>query len=365
MRILLCGGGTEGHITPSLGLAEELTKSGDTFLFVTRKYGEENKKILQSKYPYMPIDIQSTASFRWYEKHLFFKGLYNAIQECKQIFKTFRPDAVFSTGGYVSLAPVLTAHKVGVPIYLHESNAIAGSATNLLLKYANTLFLGMPGCESNFKTAKRKIYTGTPLRETFFHTTKLQSRRKLGLSNEFMIVSFGGSLGAQKLNETCFEIMKEYSVKENIIHIHITGKRYYEDISNNKALISIFNRNYRAVSFVDNMEDYLCASDVVICRSGAATISEVLATGSYPLLVPSPNVKNNHQYQNAKAISNLCGIPLFEENEHLVSDLLSQIKYVRGHPVERRKKCQSIKSLSTPNSALQILEHIRSEQANM
>ncbi len=365
MRILMCGGGTEGHIAPSLALAEKMEKTGDDFLFVGRKHGEENKKILKAKYPYLPIDIHNLSTYAWYEKYKFLISLKNAIEESKNIIESFKPDAVFATGGYVSIAPVIVAHKKRIPIFLHESNAIAGSATKILLKYADTLFLGMPNCEGNFKKAKKIKYVGTPVREAFYKQNKAGARKRIGLKNEFMIFSFGGSLGASKLNQACLDVMKEYCEKNGIVHIHVTGKKYFEEAKEKYHNFVISDGYCKAVPFIDNIVDYLLSADVVISRSGAATISELLATGSYPVLVPSPNVKNNHQFFNAKAITSLAKTPLIEESDHLCEDLIYEIEYARNHPLVCTQKRQVLKSISTPDCVSNILEHLRKTTGNM
>lgn len=358
MRVLLCGGGTEGHIAPSLALAEKMEANGDAFLFVGRKGGEENKKVLARSYPYLPIDIRSPASYRYYEKPLFLRSLYHSIKESQSIIDSFKPDAIFATGGYVSFPPLFVGNKRNIPIFLHESNAIAGTTCKLLSKYAKILFLGMPGTEGNFRYKKETMYVGTPTREAFFQKNKARAKRKLGFGDEFVILSFGGSLGASKLNEVCLQIMEKYKRIDGVAHIHATGKRYFYDIKN-RGEISVFGGKCRAVPFIDCMEDYLLSADVVICRAGAASISEILATGTYPIFIPSPNVKNNHQYHNAIAISKLAQTPVVCEDENLYENLIERIEYVRTHPLEQMKTTCTLRKLSTPECANTILKEIR------
>ena len=359
MRILLCGGGTEGHIAPSLGLAQEMVKVKDEFLFVGRSGGEENKKIQQMNFPLCTISIGSPSSYAWWKKCAFAFDLYRAIKECGKIIESFRPDAVFSTGGYVSFAPVMAAAKRKIPVFLHESNAIFGNATKMLLKHSRMLFLGMPQCEGYIPSNIVTKYVGTPVRQEFYELTKQSARKKLGLKNEFMILSFGGSLGAQKLNDACMQIMKNYSSKEGMVHIHSTGKRYYASIAETYTEFVNTGGKCRAVSFIDNMHEYLTAADLVICRSGAATISELCAIGAYPIFVPSPNVKNNHQYHNATAVAKVASIPVLTEDSTLVDSIISEIKFARLHPRDCDEKRNSLRGLSVPSCSEAILNYIR------
>ena len=219
--------------------------------------------------------------------------------------------------------------------------------------------------EKGFRRAKEIRYVGTPVREAFFHTSKARARQRLGVGRDFMILSFGGSLGAQRLNEACLNLMMKYSAKSNIIHIHATGKRYFEKMDEIYHFSLLSDTKCKAVSFIDGMEDYLAAADIVICRSGAATISEILASGTYPIFVPSPNVKNNHQFHNAKAIATLTGAKILEEGDDLYERLEKEVRYMREHPMEMRKICQKLRSLSTPSCAKGILQAVRSYVTDM
>ena len=365
MRLLLCGGGTEGHIAPSLALAEVMKQQGDSFLFVGRKHGEENKKILKYQYPYLPIDIKSYAAYSWYEKGKWIRNFSIALRESKSIIESYKPDAVFATGGYVSLPPILIAKNKKIPFFLHESNAICGRMTKAMMRHAETLFLGMPNSEQNFKNTKKFQFTGTPVRKSFFEKSKDEARRKLGIGNEFMIFSFGGSQGAERLNDVCLKLMLEYSLPEGISHVHITGRRYFDTNDKTHHFSSFSDSKCRAVSFVDNIEDYMIAADVVICRSGASTISEVLASGAYPIFIPSPNVINNHQFYNAKAISDLTKTPLLAEDGSLYDELKATVIYARNNPLERKQKSVILKGMSTPECAEGILKQIKTTIQNM
>lgn len=361
MKILLCGGGTEGHIAPSMALAEKMKQRGDAFLFCARANGDENQKILARKYPFAPIDIQSFSSYRWSDKWQFIKKLKVALKESEKIIEDFRPDALFATGGYVSFAPLYIAKKKQIPIYIHEANAIAGTVTKHFRNVAKSIFLGLPNSEMNFTNFKNIKYVGIPVREDFYKITRSVARRHLGIKDEFVIISFGGSLGAQKLNEVCLEIMRVYSSKTDAIHIHATGKSYYEKMCGICHDFLVSKGKCRAVSYLEDMAYYLAGADVVICRAGAATISEILSTGAYPILIPSPNVKNNHQFYNARCIADITKTPVLSETQHLTGDVLQEIEYVRNHPSEATGRREKIKSLFRENCAEIILEHIHKE----
>ena len=252
---------------------------------------------------------------------------------------------------------ITAGHRIGIPTAIHESNISPGLTTRLLAKKCNTIFINHKQTEKYFKE-KRKVKTvGNPLRAEFFSkTTRSEARKKLNLTDkDFLIISFGGSIGADKLNEVVIDVMKKYSSREkDIKHIHATGRRYFDKIKARSKQYS----NCTILPFIENMPMLLKASDAVICRCGAITLSEVAEAGAASILIPSPNVSGNHQYKNAKHLESIDAATLIEEKK-LTSDLLiNTLIWLKNDKNGRKKRAKNIKAISTPDSAKLIVTQL-------
>ena len=359
MRLLLCGGGTAGHVNPAIAIAEELTKQDpqSKILFIGRKGGRENELIAKAGFEVKTIDIQGLIRSISAENIKRIKKAFSAITEAEKIIKAFCPDVILGTGGYVCWPVITAGHRLGIPTAIHESNISPGLTTRLLAKKCSTIFINHKQTEKYFRE-KRKVKTvGNPLRADFFSkTTRSEARKKLNLTDkDFLIISFGGSIGADKLNEVVIDVMEKYSSKEeDIKHIHATGKRYFDKIKTRSKQYS----NCTILPFIENMPMLLKASDAVICRCGAITLSEVAEAGAASILIPSPNVSGNHQYKNAKHLKSIDAATLIEE-KNLTSDLLiNTLIWLKNDKNGRKKRAKNIKAISTPHSAKLIVTQL-------
>lgn len=362
MKILFTGGGTQGHVAPCIAVAEQLQKrKGAEALFAARRGGRENQSILDRGFSFKTIDIKSISACTLYEKLKYPLLLKKARVQAKSILEDFKPDAVFSSGGYVSYPIVAEAAALGIPIYMHESNAIAGRVTRMLAKHAKCLFLGMQGSEESFSFAKATRFTATPVKDEFFRWSREGARRALGIGNEFMILSLGGSLGAQKLNDEIFQFMYEYASKKGIYHVHSTGERYYKNIAQKYSIFLNNEGKCRAVSYINNMATYMKAADIVISRAGASTISEIRASGACSILIPSPNVKNNHQYHNAHTLVEIGGAVMLEEKQLSVQTLIEHVERLEKDSVLRMDLAKKAFLPTIRTSAKRILDTIEAD----
>ena len=330
MKILFCGGGTAGHITPAIALAEKLEKSNNEIAFVGRENGKENSLIEKAKYKLYTIDIEGLGRFFSAKSIKAAAKTIKAIGKSKKILADFRPDIVFGMGGYVCF-PVLTAAKLlKYPTALHESNSCPGLVTRLIGNKCDRLFSGFD--LTDFKKFKKAIYTGNPVRSDFGLTSKIAARKNLNIPEKlFTVISIGGSGGAEKINDVCIDLIKEYSMKKNdICHIHITGEKYYDNIIEKFPDQRSTNR-CRILPFVFNMSDYLSAADIIITRCGAITLSEISVCGIIPIMIPSPNVTDNHQYKNALEFSKRKAGILIEEKELSKELLINSINSIKNN----------------------------------
>ena len=359
MRLLLCGGGTAGHITPALVVAEEMKRRfPDTkILFIGRKGGGENEAVKKAGIELKTIDIQGLKRSLTFENVKRLKLALQAKKEADKIIKEFKPDIILGTGGYVCWPVISSGKKLNIPVAIHESNAYPGLTTRLLASKCDKVFLGREEAKAYLtKRAKYKV-VGNPVSRDFTKFSHEEARKTLGIrNNETFIVSFGGSIGADKLNQVVIEVIKNHSSNDKQIrHIHATGKRYFDShITDTKFP----DTRCKILPYIDNMPTMLRAADIVICRCGAMTLAELSAVGVAAILIPSPNVSGNHQYKNAKQLSE-CGAASLIEEKNLSKKLLwNSILELKTDKNGRKNRAKMIKAFSSPDAAKMIVDEL-------
>lgn len=364
MKIVFTGGGTMGHISPALAVAEAIRKNfkNAEILFIGRSGGEENKAITNAGYKLKTVEISGIERKVTIGNAKKICAAVKAISDAKKIIKDFSPDIVFGTGGYVSFPALYAAQKLSIPTVIHESNASPGLVTKLLSKKCNKLLLNYPGSESEFTKKENITIVGNPVKEAFMNTNREIARRRLGIKkDEIFISSYGGSGGSQKLNESVIEIMKNHSsITKSVKHIHSCGEKYYRDIAKQFPEFTKSASHCKVVPYIENMADIMYASDIVISRCGAVTLSEISAVGAPAILIPSPNVTDNHQYKNAKFFSEMGGAILIEENELSERTLLDALKLLETNKELRDRISKKIHSLYNKESVNLIINEIKS-----
>ena len=339
MRILFCGGGTGGHVSPAIAIAEAAKgKFGiNEFAFVGRRGGDENKAITKKAYKLYEIEISGFVRKISFENIKRLLKISHALKEAKEIITQFKPDAVIGTGGYVSWPVIKAAQKMKIPTYIHESNAFPGLVTRLLSKKCDKVFLNVKEAKENLKRQDNVKVVGNPVEERFYNTDRRRAREALGLKkDEFLICSYGGSGGAEKMNEIILGFIKEYSSKNpKIKHIHASGKRYYGKIKETSPELINGKRGVFIRPYIDDLHIALNAADIVIARCGAMTLSEISASKAAAILIPSPNVTNNHQYVNAKALADKNAAKIIEEKDLSVKALIETVDFFVKNPKER------------------------------
>ena len=331
MKVIFAGGGTAGHINPALAIAGYLKeKQPDTeILYIGNKGGMEERLVPNAGFEFASIHVSG------FKRSFSPKALKDNIQTVcraisatsasKKIIKEFNPDICIGTGGYVS-GPVLKgAHELGIPILIHEQNAFPGVANKMLSTKAEAVMLAIEDARKHMKEGCNFIVTGNPVRREILLADKAQSRKELGLDERPVVLSFGGSLGAQRVNEACAYIIARSGKDGKYQHIHAYGQygQWFPDLVKKMGTDISQCSNLDIREYIDNMPVCLAAADVVVCRAGAITISEIQAQGKPAVFIPSPNVAENHQYHNAMALVNKNAGDLIEESE-LTGELLAE-----------------------------------------
>lgn len=348
MRILLTGGGTAGHINPAIAIADTVKNRMPhaEIAFVGTPNGMEKRLVSEADYPMYPIRMQG------FSRSLSPRNIQTAFlaltspYAARKILEEFSPSLVIGTGGYVSWPLLRAAATAGIPTALHESNAVPGLTTKKLAPYMDALWLNFretaaylpPRCVS-------PTHTGNPLRRDFSQVSRAAARKELGLQKEdFFILSFGGSRGAERINEAALHFMKEELPKDpTVFHLHATGEKHYEACRS--ALGQTQSGRARLVPYISKMATYMAAADIVVCRAGAMTLSELALCGKCAVLIPSPHVAGDHQRKNALLFQKRHAACMIEESElprNKFGEIVFSLRSGRSKRAEMEKNIQKM-----------------------
>jgi len=332
MKILLTGGGTAGHINPALAIGNYIKskESAAEFLFVGTKNGLETSLVPNAGYDIKYIDI------RGFERKISlrnFRNLFKIVSSCfeaKRIIKEFAPDIIIGTGGYVSGPVLYMGAKLKIPTIIHESNVFAGLTSKVLAKYVDVAATAFPDKMDKFKRTKRVEVVGNPIRPSILTANRAKAQLELKLTDKPFVLVFGGSLGAAAINFAMVDMLSEIDCENMPFQLlFATGKNYYQRVLNELQLRGIEiekNNDIRVVEYIYDMDIALAAADLVICRCGAATISELCALGKASILIPSPNVTDNHQEYNGRAVADVGGGTLILEKDLIAGKLAAEVE---------------------------------------
>ncbi len=363
MRAIICGGGTAGHVTPAIAIGEEIMKCEpeSDILFIGREGGGENLAITQRGFRLECLKIEGLS------RKISINGIKKLFTAAKALIKAgsmikeFSPDVVVGTGGYVCWPVLRAAQLRGIPTVIHESNATPGLTTRMLASRCKRVLLNFPFGKGDYKRLDNLCVVGNPLPDALTSTTRAHARRRLGLSDgELFILSFGGSGGSKAINDSVISLMKSYSSRTpRIRHTHATGRKYYEETD--EAYKGKRDRRGRCtiLPYIDDMHLYMRAADILICRCGSMTLSEAACVGAAPILIPSPNVTDNHQYKNARRLVDCGAAIMIEESELNERTLLDAVRYLECNPQARKKMQEKILSFYKADSREKIVNEIR------
>ena len=353
-RFIISGGGTGGHIYPAVAIANELKSRFPEaeFLFVGAKDKMEMQKVPQAGYAIKGLWISGIQRKLTLDNAMFPLKLLSSMWNSFRIIKSFKPDAVIGTGGFASGAVLKAASMLGIPTVIQEQNSYPGITNKLLAKKANKICVAYENLERFFPKDKM-ILTGNPVREDLINeASKSEAIAYFKLdANKKTLLVLGGSLGARRINQL-IEKELDFLLSQNIQIIWQCGKLYLNEYTKYNE-----KENVQVVAFIDRMDLVYAAADVVISRSGASSVSELCIVGKPTIFIASPNVAEDHQTKNAKAISDKKGAILIKESElddqfeTVFSDLIS-------NESKQAELSQNIKKLAKPNGTKDIVEEI-------
>ena len=368
-RVIFTCGGTAGHVNPAIALAQKIKQENPDaeFLFVGADRGLEKDLVPKAGYDFKTVHISSFhRSLKPKEIRHNLISVYNLLRapgEARGILKEFQPDVVIGTGGYASFPMVKAAAKAGIPTAVHESNMVPGLTTKMLESYAGRIMVGFEACRQHYKEPEKVVVTGTPVRGDFFAETKEEAKQALGVDDgRPLIVSFWGSLGASGMNRQMADFMALEAEKEPFHHIHAAGQSGYpvmQQLLREKGVDLEKHPALQLREYIYDMARVCRAADLVICRAGASTISELTALGVAALIVPSPYVTNNHQEKNARVLEAAGGAVVLVESESTAQKLFQTACGVLRDDNRRREMERAMASLGICDATDRIYKTIQ------
>ena len=362
MRVLIAAGGTAGHINPALAIAGVIRKHCPQaeIHFAGRKAGMEYKLVTAQGYPFHHIEVNGI------QRSLTPKNLVRNVQavwnlalsgpKAKAMMKEVQPDLVIGCGGYVSGPVVRCAAKMGIATAIHEQNAFPGVTNKLLAKDVDLVFAAAAAAVEKLGAPQKTKVVGNPVRPEMFQQDRQAARAKLGAGDRTVILSFGGSLGARRINEVVADLAAwEMKSKAPVLHIHATGSRGVElfaELGRQKGFAGY--EGIQAREYIQDMPQMLAAADLVIGRAGALTLAELEAVGRAAILIPSPNVAENHQYYNALELQKAGAALVLEEKDLTGERLVEQVQSLLAQPGKLQEMGRKARTLADPDSLEKI-----------
>lgn len=364
MKFLFTCGGTAGHINPAVGVAQRLKglMPDCEILFIGATGHMETELVPREGFDIKTVNITNIKREISLEglKHNFktVKNVLTSTSEAKTILRQFRPDVVLGTGGYVCYPVLKAAHSMKIPTVVHESNAVPGLTTKMLSSTANKILVGFEESKQYYRNPEKVIVTGTPVREDFRNFDKFAARKKLGIDPEKpLVVSVWGSLGAAFMNKTMVGFIDKALGNPFFSLIHSAGKNGYGAMLNEmeKADVKDAKQNGMEIrEYIYDMPLIMTAADLVMCRSGASTLSELTVLGKPVILVPSPNVTNNHQEKNARVLEKAGAAVLIPESDITSDKLLGAVSLLLSRPETLEAMSEQMKKIGVGDATERI-----------
>ena len=367
MRVIFTCGGTAGHVNPALALAGYMReKDPDTaVLFVGTPTGMERELVAKAGYDYAAVEVSS------FQRKLNAEGIRHNLhtlrvlassgRQARAILRDFKPDLVVGTGGYASYPMVKAAARAHIPTAVHESNSVPGLTTRMLEEYADVIMVGFEDCRQHYRHPERIMVTGTPVRGDFFEKTPLEARQNLAFDDgRPVVVSFWGSLGASHMNEAMVDFFRREDAEGYPFrHIHAAGKGSWPAMEQKLRELGLPRSPRLDVRrYIYDMDVVMAAADVVLCRAGASTISELTALGKPTVMVPSPYVTNNHQEKNARLLETHGGAVVITEPEATGGGLYDAVSAILSDSEKRSSMARAMKELGIPDATERIYDTV-------
>ena len=372
MKFLFATGGTAGHINPALAVASYIRDNykDAEIMFIGTADHMESRLVPNAGFAFKTIEINgfkrsfSPKAIVANVKTVF--KLVKSEQESKKIIRDFAPDVVIGFGGYVSGPVLQEAAKLHIPCCIHEQNAYPGITNKQLAKQVDRVMLTVEDAAKHLDCKNEPTVTGLPVRGELLNKSKKSAREELSVPDgKYLVLSFGGSLGAAPLNNSMFDILLRHADDGSVYHIHSVGTNGAEYLD--KFVEKGFERVSDTVvrkgtvevrKYIDNMDVCMAAADLVVGRAGASSLSEIEAMGKASILIPSPYVAENHQFHNAMALVNRNAARIIEEKDLTAESLSNMIDSLLSSQEQLFEIEKNAKSMAVLDSRERIADII-------
>ncbi|MFS0727609.1 undecaprenyldiphospho-muramoylpentapeptide beta-N-acetylglucosaminyltransferase [Paenibacillus sp. 1P07SE] len=358
MRIVLTGGGTGGHIYPALAIGRQVQQSApdSELLYIGTERGLESRIVPEAGITFEAIDITGFKRKLSLDNVKTVLRFFRGVSRSKQLLRSFKPDAVVGTGGYVCGPVVYAAASLGIPTLIHEQNVDPGLTNKFLSRYASTVAVSFEASRERFGGGARVVYTGNPCASAVLQAERGRGLASLGLKPGSRLVLYvGGSRGAKVFNEALVEMADGLGALHDIQLVFATGDVYYEQTMQRlEARQGGIPDNLHIRPYLHNMAEVLADTSLVISRSGASFLAEITALGVPSILVPSPNVTANHQEANARSLVDVGAAEMILERELNGPDLLAKIRAITSDEGRLTAMGRAALGLGMPEAAASI-----------
>ncbi len=366
MNLIFTCGGTAGHINPAIAVANLMRQRDPDckILFIGASGHMEETLVPRAGYEVKCLPgsgLSRKLNPAGVKQNLrAVKCVLNAVKECKRIFREFKPDVIIGTGGYASFPALYAGSVMKIPVCVHESNAVPGVTTKLAARLADRVLVCFEESRALYSNPSKVEVVGMPVRQEFIYYDRAAARKELGLGDEPLVLSAFGSQGAKVMNQTVAELFRmEQEEGFPFRHIHATGSFGWEwmpGLVEQKGVDLSKTDRIEMREYIYNMPTLMAAADVFIGRAGASTCNEIGAAGLPCILIPSPNVTNNHQEKNARVLESRKGAVVLLEKECSPERLYAEVKSLLADEARREQMSGSLRQMVRLDSAERICD---------
>ncbi|MBQ8797449.1 MAG: undecaprenyldiphospho-muramoylpentapeptide beta-N-acetylglucosaminyltransferase [Oscillospiraceae bacterium] len=368
MNVIFTCGGTGGHINPAIAVANiwKERHPDSNILFIGAKGRMEEELVPKAGYRLHTIPASGISRERTWEglKHNFkaINYVLQAVGNCKKVIREFQADVVVGTGGYASFPALMAASMLKIPTCVHEANAMPGLTTRMIADRVDRVLTCFPESAKHYRHPEKVETVGMPVRREFIFTKKEDACKELGLDHRPVIVSAFGSQGAKAMNEAMADLFKlEKEAGYPFQHIHATGSYGWEWMPQRVRNFGVDPSEKKGITmqeYIYNMPTVMAAADIIISRAGASSCNEIAASGTPCILIPSPNVTDNHQEKNARALSDKGAAVLLLESECTAQRLMDEIKALLDSKLRMQQMSGALRKLCVHDSAERLCDII-------
>ena len=368
MNVIFTCGGTGGHINPAIAVANiwKERHPDSNILFIGAKDRMEEELVPKAGYRLHTIPASGMSRGRSFKDIKYnlraVSYVFQAVSSCKKVIRQFQADVVVGTGGYASFPALMAASLLRVPTCVHEANAMPGLTTRMIAGRADRVLTCFPESATYYRHPEKVETVGMPVRREFIFTKREDARRELGLDERPLIVSAFGSQGAKAMNEVMAELFcLEQEAGYPFQHIHATGSsgcQWMPEHIRNKGVDLSEKKGIAMQEYIYNMPTVMAAADVIISRAGASSCNEIAASGTPCILIPSPNVTDNHQEKNARALADHGAAVLMLEKDCTAHALMDEITALLRDKARCEQMGKALKKMCVLDSAERLCDII-------